>query len=157
MAQLIGLARLGRDAELRYLESGTAVINLPMAYNYGRKDEDGNRPTQWIEGALWGKRAESLAGYLTKGKLVMVVLDDVHVETYEMRDGTTGTKIAGTISSIEFAGSAPQQDGGAAPQQRQQPAPQRQAAPQQRQAAPQRQAPQQQSSAFNDMDDDIPF
>lgn len=157
MAQLIGLARLGRDAELRHTPSGDSVTNLSLAFNYGRKGEDGRRPTQWVDGSLWGKRAEALASYLVKGQLVMVVVDDVHIETFETRDGAQGTKLVGSISSIEFAGSAPQQDGGAAPQQRQQPAPQRQAAPQQRQAAPQRQAPQQQSSAFNDMDDDIPF
>lgn len=67
---LTALARLGRDAELRYTQSGDAVCELALAINYGRKEADGNRPTQWLSASLWGKRAESLAQHLQKGKLL---------------------------------------------------------------------------------------
>ena len=157
MAQLIGLATIGRDAELRYLHSGDAVTNLSLAFNYGRTGEDGRRPTQWVDAALFGKRAESLANYLLKGQRIAVTIDDVHIETYQTRDGGQGSKLAGSISNIEFAGS-PQQSEQQAPRQAQ---PQRQAPQQQRQAAPQRQAqaPQQApaGSGFSDMEDDVPF
>lgn len=154
MAQLIGLATLGRDAELRYLHNGDAVTNLSLAFNYGRKGEDGKRPTQWVDAALFGKRAESLANYLLKGQRIAVTIDDVHIETYQTRDGGQGSKLAGSISNIEFAG-YPQQSEQQATRQAQ---PQRQA-PQQRQSAPQRQAPQQAQagSGFSDMEDDVPF
>lgn len=156
MAQLIGLATIGRDAELRYLHNGDAVTNLSLAFNYGRKGEDGRRPTQWVDAALFGKRAESLANYLLKGQRIAVTIDDIHIETYQTRDGGQGSKLAGSISNIEFAGS-PQQSEQQAPRQAQS---QRQA-PQQRQAAPQRQAPAPQQaqvgSGFSDMEDDVPF
>ena len=103
---LTGLARLGRDAEVRYLPDGTAVANLSLAYNYGKKDGEGKRPTQWIAATLWGERAEKLAQYLLKGGLINVVLDDVHVETYEKRDqGGTGVALKGRVSALEFASS----------------------------------------------------
>lgn len=156
MAQLIGLATIGRDAELRYLHNGDAVTNLSLAFNYGRKGEDGKRPTQWVDAALFGRRAESLANYLLKGQRIAVTIDDVHIETYQTRDGGQGSKLAGSISNIEFAGS-PQQSEQQSPRQAQ---PQRQA-PQQRQAAPQRQAPAPQQaqagSGFDDFDDSVPF
>lgn len=111
MAQLIGIANLGRDAELRYTPNGQAVMNLALAFNYGRKDESGNRPTQWVDGALWGQRAEHLYEYMTRGQKVYVVIDDIHVETYEGQNGP-GHKLVGNISTIEFAGAPRGQDEG---------------------------------------------
>ena len=101
---LTGLGRLGGDVEIRHLQDGTAVGNLSLAFNYGKKSDDGKRPTQWVSASLWGERAEKLQEWLTKGTLLNVVLDDVHVETYEKRDGGTGTTLKARINSLEFAG-----------------------------------------------------
>ncbi len=144
---LTALARLGRDVELRYMQNGDPVANLALAINYGKKGEDGNKPTQWLEAAHYGKRAEAMAPHLTKGKLLYVVIEDPHIETYQGKNGQ-GSKLVGRIVSIEFAGSKSdgQQDG----QQRQQSAPQRQEPP--RQPAPKS------GGGFGDFDDDsIPF
>lgn len=137
--QLIGLARLGRDAELRRTQSGDAVCTLSLAFNYGRKAADGTKPTQWVEGSLWGKQAEALEQYLLKGKLVCVTIDEPHIETFEGRNGP-GHKLTGRISSIEFAGGGEGQQRQAAPAAAPAPAP-----------AP-RQAP---APAY--MDEEIPF
>lgn len=107
MMKMIGVARLGQDAELRHLSNGTAVCNLSLAWNYGKKGKDGKRPSQWVEAALFGERAESLAQYLVKGTSLFVDLRDVHIETYEKRDGTSGYKLAGMVDSLEFAGNRP--------------------------------------------------
>ena len=145
---LTALARLGRDAELRFTPKGDAVCELALAVNYGRKGDDGNRPTQWISASLWGQRAEALAPHLSKGKLLYVVIEEPHIETYEGKNGA-GSKMVGRVVSLEFAG------GG---QQHSQP---RQQAPQQRQQPAQQPAPQQQGQpaggAWSGMDDDIPF
>ena len=143
MAIMTGLFRLGRDAELRFTPNGDPVVNLALAYNHGAKGQDGNRPTQWVDAALYGKRAEALIDYLVKGQQVVVTIDDPHIETYEGRNGP-GHKLAGRISSIELAGS--RQEGAA----RQAPA-----APAAQQ--PQRQAPAQTANGFDVDDSDIPF
>jgi single-strand DNA-binding protein len=101
---LTGLARLGRDAEVRYIPSGEAVASLALAFNYGKKQENGNRETQWIEAALWGKQAIALAQYLLKGTLIYAVVEAPHIQTYERTDGTQGFKMIGRLSSLEFAG-----------------------------------------------------
>ena len=44
--------RIGRDAELRYTPNGDAVCNIPVAVDYGRKGQDGKRPTQWYDVTL---------------------------------------------------------------------------------------------------------
>lgn len=117
----IGLARLGKDAEVRFTPGGDAVANLSLAFNYGKRDGDGNQPTQWIDASLWGKRAESLAQYLTKGSVHCFTLSEVHIETYEGRNGQ-GSKLVARVDDVQLG---PRQGGGdqqQRPAQRQQPA-----------------------------------
>lgn len=144
-----GLARIGRDAEIRYTQSSDAVASLSLAFSYGRKGDDGKRPTQWVDATLWGKRAEALAPYLKKGGLVSVSLEDVHTEVYQGKNGEA-TKLVARVVDLELAGSGERQQ--AAPPA-QAPAPRQQ---QQRPAQPQRPAPAQ-GSGFDDIDNDIPF
>lgn len=143
----IGLARLGRDAEIRRLPDGTAVANLSLAVTVYDKDAEHNRGTQWIDGSLWGKQAEALAQYLRKGTVHCFTLSDVRIETFEGRDGT-GHKLVARVDSVELG---PRQDGAGAGGGGSAPAPaSRSPAPA---PAPARRAP----GGFDDMDDDIPF
>lgn len=97
-----GLARLGRDAEIRYTQGGTAVANLALAFNYGRKDDSGQQPTQWVQATLWGKRAESLVPYLTKGTAIVAYMSETHIEEFQKRDGTTGISLSARIDDLEL-------------------------------------------------------
>lgn len=101
---LTGLARLGRDATLRHTPQGDAVLEMALAFNYGQKDGEGKRPTQWIDATLWGKRAESLAPHMKKGTALDVVITEPHVETWTKKDQTTGFKLVGKVAELEFAG-----------------------------------------------------
>ena len=140
MAQLIGLARLGRDCELRSTQDGTPVASLSLAMDYRNGRE---KATQWVDAALWGKMAEALTQYLVKGKLICVTLDDVHIEEFQRRDGGSGTKLVGRVSKLELAG------GGRDDGERTAPTAQRQAP---------KPAPKASASGFDDMDDsDPPF
>lgn len=157
--KLIGLARVGRDAELRYVPSGEAVINIALAYNYGKKEAGNNQPTQWVDAALWGKRAEALAQYIVKGQQFLVEVRDAHIEIYQKTGGGEGSKLVGTVADIEFAGPAPQQQaagGQQGGQQRSAPAAQNRSQSQQQRPAA-RQPAGGGSTGFDDMDDDIPF
>jgi len=102
MATLIDVFNLGQDAELRYTAGGEPVCNLHLAYSYGKKDSDGNYPTQWVEAALWGERAEKLAEHLTKGRKVFAHVEDPHVEPYPKKDGTQGHKLVGRCGPIRL-------------------------------------------------------
>lgn len=106
MAILSGLARIGRDAEVRHTQGGDAVCSLSLAFAYGKKGADGKRPTQWVDASIWGKRAENLAPYLLKGQQVAVTLNDVHIETYQGKNGEA-SKLSGNITEIDFAGDRP--------------------------------------------------
>lgn len=141
--QLIGLARLGRDAEARTV-GDNVVANLSLAFDYYDPKAEKKRSTTWIDAALWGRQAEALEQYLVKGSQVCVTIDDLHLETYQGRNGE-GTKLVGRVTSIKLAGG--RQDGASSPAPAPRPAP----APAPRAPAP---APR---PAAGDMDDDIPF
>lgn len=143
--KLIGLVRLGRDAEVRFAPNGDPVAGFSGAFNYGRKQEDGRRPAQWVEFTLWGKRAEALAPYLTKGSQVEVFASEVHIETYDKRDGSPGFKLVARVDDLQLVSSREDSAPAAAPAAAPAPAP----------AA--RRPAQSSKTAFDDMDDDIPF
>jgi single-strand DNA-binding protein len=143
MAQITGVFRIGKDAEVRESASGP-VINLALASNYGKKGSDGSRPTQWIEASLWGNRAEKLEQYLTKGQQIYATINDPHIETYPKRDGGEGVKLVGMIGEIELVGSKPSGDRESRPAREERP-------------ARREQKPAPKSNSFDDMDDDIPF
>lgn len=103
MATLTGLFTLGRDAETRVTQGGTTVVQLAVAYNYGRKGEDGKKPSQWVRASMFGKQAETLAPYLTKGKQVSLVIRDLHIATFQKQDGSTGTSLEGVADFDDFA------------------------------------------------------
>ena len=56
--------RLGRDAELRTTQSGEKVLGFAVANDVGFGER---KQTLWADCSLWGRRAEALAQYLTKG------------------------------------------------------------------------------------------
>ena len=71
-AILVG--NLGRDAEMRFTAGGTPVATVSLATTEKFKDRDGNQKedTQWHRIVIWGKTAEVLHEYLTKGKQIYV-------------------------------------------------------------------------------------
>ena len=71
-AILVG--NLGRDAEMRFTAGGTPVATVSLATTEKFTDRDGQKreDTQWHRIVIWGKTAESLQEYLTKGKQIYV-------------------------------------------------------------------------------------
>jgi single-strand DNA-binding protein len=73
--KVILVGNLGRDAELRYTPGGAAVATLNLATTEVWNDKASGQKqekTEWHRVVLWGKSAESLSEYLTKGKQIYV-------------------------------------------------------------------------------------
>lgn len=132
MNSLTITGNLGKDAETRYLADGTAVCGFSVADSMGRE-----KPSIWWNCALFGKRAESLGQYLTKGQQVTVI-GTVTEREFTDKDGQKRKSMDVRVQDIALQGS--RKDSSPAPQQ----APQRQ---------PNKSAP----SGFDDMDTDVPF
>src|SRR5215813_5555698 len=73
--KVILVGNLGRDAELRYTPGGAAVATQNPATTEVWNDKASGQKqekTEWHRIVLWGKSAESLSEYLTKGKQIFV-------------------------------------------------------------------------------------
>ena len=73
--KVILVGRLGKDPEVRHLESGVAVANFPIATSETYKDrQTGERKeqTEWHNVVLWRGLAEVAESYLKKGDMIYV-------------------------------------------------------------------------------------
>jgi single-strand DNA-binding protein len=133
MNSLTIAGQLGRDAEVRFLPNGDPVANFSVADSQG-KDKD----AIWWNCQLFGKRAESLAQYLTKGQSVTVT-GNVSQRKYIDKNGVEKISTDVRVNDVALQGGRKE---GAASQTAQ---------------TAQAPKPKSQSKNFDDMDDDIPF
>lgn len=94
---------LSRDAELRQTAGGTSVLAFGVAVNDRRKNQQTGEwedYVNWIDCTMFGKRAQSLAQYLTKGSKVSVE-GRLHYSAWE-RDGQKRSKVDVTVDEVEF-------------------------------------------------------
>ena len=81
-AILVG--RVGKDPEVKYTNSGTAVANYSVATNERwKKDGETHERTEWHRIVSFGKLAEICGEYLSKGQLVYI---DGKIQTREWED-----------------------------------------------------------------------
>lgn len=92
--------RLGQDPKLGSTNNGTDVCNFSVAV-----DTFGDRPTLWLDLAVWGAGAKPCATYLTKGSQVAVHGQIEEIATFEKRDGTIGTSLKVSTRDVAFIGS----------------------------------------------------
>jgi single-strand DNA-binding protein len=73
--KVIIMGNVGRDPEVRYMQSGKAVANISIATTSKRKDKDSGdtiEDTQWHRVTFYERLAEICAEYVKKGKPVYV-------------------------------------------------------------------------------------
>ena len=93
---------LGKDAEMRFTPTGTAILNfsLPIDIGFGEKKE-----TMWVRCAMFGDRAQKLAEHLVKGKGVQVVGEFRMPTIYEGKNGNT-VNMDFNVNQLSFVGGA---------------------------------------------------
>lgn len=74
---------VGRDPEIKFAQSGTAILKFTVADTSGRDD---NKKTQWWNIVCFGDLAENVAASINKGTRVQV-LGKVQREKYTGQDG----------------------------------------------------------------------
>mgnify|MGYP001580824085 FL=1 len=86
-AMLIG--NLGQDPEVHYTQTGQAAMTLRIATNDSYPNRDGEviERVEWHSVVLWGKRAEALGKFLTKG-MKLYVEGRLQTRSWEDKQGT---------------------------------------------------------------------
>ena len=101
---VIIVGNLTKDIEVKYTQSGSAVGNISIASNRSKKQGD-----QWVDEVsyfdvvLFGKSAENLQQYLTKGKKV-AVQGHLKQDRWNDQQGNNKSKISIISESIQFVG-----------------------------------------------------
>lgn len=109
MNNFIGIGRLVRDPELRYIpNSGNAVCKFTLAIGKGYSKEKeqeirnkGQQVADFINIVVWGKQAENAANYLAKGRLV-AVQGRIQSGSYEDKDGKRVYTTDVVANNVEF-------------------------------------------------------
>ncbi|MBS0957214.1 single-stranded DNA-binding protein [Leuconostoc pseudomesenteroides] len=87
MNQVNLTGRLTRDVEVRYTQSGKAVGSGTIAVTRRFKNAEGNTDSDFIQYVVWGKSAETLSQYTSKGTLIALT-GSWQTRSYEKDDGT---------------------------------------------------------------------
>jgi len=104
------IGNLTRDPETRLLESGTSVTNLGVACNRTwSKDGDKKEETTFVECEAWGKTAEIMAKYLSKGRPVFVE-GRLKLDEWEDKEGNKRSRMKVVVENFQFLGTAKSQD-----------------------------------------------
>jgi single-strand DNA-binding protein len=101
--KVIVVGNLGRDPEMRFTSQGTPVCTFSVATNERRKDKAGEPQdvTTWFRVTVWGKQAETVSKYLTKGRSVYAE-GRLHVEEWTDKDGKQRFTLELNASDVRF-------------------------------------------------------
>ena len=141
---------LGRDPEVRYTPSGSAVCNVSLATSRQWKNKDtGDKveETEWHRLTFYDRLAEIAGEYLHKGKAVYVE-GRLKTRKWQDKDGADRYTTEIIVEQMQLLGGREREEGGGEGGQERQP---------RRAAEPAKRPPQQTGTGFDDMDDDIPF
>lgn len=111
--KVILMGNLTRDPELSYLPSQTPVVEIGLAVNRRWRDQQGQQreDTCFIDCRCFGRQAEVINQYLSKGRPVLVE-GRLDYDTWEAQDGSKRSKHRVTIERFSFVDSQSGQGGG---------------------------------------------
>ena len=95
------MGRLTRDPELRHTQSNMAVASFSLAIDRDRKGPNGERQTDFIDCVAWGRQAEFVSQWFTKGMLAIVV-GRIQSRNWEDRNGNKRVSIEINVDEISF-------------------------------------------------------
>jgi single-strand DNA-binding protein len=111
--RIILIGNLGKDAEIRVTPGGKSVATTTMAINDPAKKDDSGKPgTEWYRIKVWGRLAETVGQYLTKGKQVYVE-GRLSIQTWKDREGKDRYTPEVTVDQLLLLGSGPGVSSGA--------------------------------------------
>jgi len=108
------LGNLGADPELKMTSGGQAVLKLRLATSETYLDRNKVRQerTEWHSVVVWGKRAEALGKFLTKGSRLFVE-GGLRTSNYDDKDGNKRYRTEIVASNIILSGGGGGRGGGA--------------------------------------------
>ena len=103
--KVILVGHLGKDPEVRFTNSGSAVARLSVATSEVWNDRDGNKQerTEWHNVVVWGKQGELCGQYLAKGRQVYVE-GSIRSRSYDDKSGNKRYVTEVVAQRVQFLG-----------------------------------------------------
>jgi single-strand DNA-binding protein len=103
--KVILIGNLGKDPEVRFTQTGSAVANFSIATSEQWNDRDGHRQerTEWHNIVVWGKQGELCGQYLSKGRQVYVE-GSIRTRSYDDKTGNKRYVTEIVAQRIRFLG-----------------------------------------------------
>jgi single-strand DNA-binding protein len=109
------IGNLGQDPELKFTQGGQAILKMRIATteSYMGRDNERKQSTEWHSVTMWGKRAESLSKFLSKGRTIYVE-GRIQTRQWEDKEGKKryNTDIVATNVILLGSGGGGGRDGG---------------------------------------------
>ena len=97
------IGRLTRDIELKYTTTGTAIAAVSLASNRSIKKQDNwETEVSYFDANIYGKMAENLKPYLTKGKMILIA-GRLKQDRWE-KDGQKFSRIKIEVEEVQLLG-----------------------------------------------------
>ncbi len=110
------MGNLTRDIELRHTPANTAVANFGLAVNRRFKGQDGQQreETTFVDCEAWGRTAETMSRYLTKGRPVFVE-GRLKFDQWQDQQGNNRSRLMVVVENFQFIDSRADAGGNAPP------------------------------------------
>lgn len=113
MNKIMLIGNLGRDPELNYTPSGTAIAKFSLAVSRTTKSPSGEsqKETEWFNIIAWRQLAETCSNYLRKGQKVYIE-GRLSQRKYTDKNGNERLSVEVTMNDMEMLTPKGQTDGG---------------------------------------------
>ena len=96
------MGNLTRDIEVKYTANNTAVANIGLAVNRRYRSGDEYREeTTFVDCEAWGRTAETMGKYLSKGRPVFIE-GRLKLDEWQDKDGNRRTKLVTVVENFQF-------------------------------------------------------
>lgn len=100
MNKAILIGRITKEPEIKYTQSGTAVVSFTLAVDRDFKDEQGNYITDFINCVAWRNQAEFIANYIKKGYLI-AISGAIQTRSWQTQNGENRSVTEVIVDSIK--------------------------------------------------------
>lgn len=109
--KVILAGNLTRDPQLRFITDNKAVADFGIAINHRYKGKDGEMKEEatFVDIEAWGRTAELVGQYLTKGRGCLVE-GRLKLDTWEDKDGQKRSKLKVVADGVQFTDLRPKED-----------------------------------------------
>jgi len=103
--RVIIVGRITNDLEIRRTATSMAVLRFSVAVDSSFKDSNGERKTNFIPIVAFGRNAETIEKYFSKGRMIALE-GSLSQNRYERKDGSKATSIEVVLSGFSFVDSS---------------------------------------------------